>query len=325
MNGATSVTVVLPAFNEGASLGMSLAAIAEYLSLHRSYEFRYVIVDDGSSDDTFRVAKDFARWRSNVRVLQHYRNRGVGAALRTAFRDIDSDLVVVLDVDLSYSPMVAMQLIQALDRQGADIALASPYAYGGSVVNLPFIRRLLSRECNRFLSLATAGRFATFTCMVRAYRTTALRQLEFCADGTIAAAEMLLSGLRNRMHIIELPATLRWSDARHSERRQHHVRDLASHSTASLLLACRYRPSLCLAVPGLVPGLLLVVVAVLLILHVSTRALEIGIIATLIVQYAGFALFTGEINGVSARNRRRKDRVTKGVSENGYRLPRRIR
>lgn len=327
----SSVTVVLPAFNEGSELGPSLVKLAEYLALHRGYEFRYVIVDDGSSDDTLKVARDFARWRPNVRVLQHQRNRGVGAALRTAFKDIDTDFVAVLDVDLSYEPRVAMQLIEALDREGADIALASPYLRGGSVVNVPFLRRLLSREANRFLSLATSGHYATLTCMVRAYRTTALRQLEFCTDGKVAIAEMLLSGVRKKMRIIELPATLRWSQERRADcGGRVDIRGILSQSTATVILACRHRPSLCLAVPGLIPGLLPFVVAVLLLLHVSTRVLEIGTITTLIVQYASLALLTGQIGAFIARTFRQRHRATattgvrastNGVKENGYSLP----
>lgn len=324
MTNLTSVTVVLPAFNEGADLGPSLAKLAEYFALHRAYEFRYIIVDDGSSDETFKVAKAFARWRPNVRVLQHYRNRGVGAALRTAFGEVDSDLVVVLDVDLSYEPRVAMQLIEALERENADIALASPYLRGGSVVNVPFVRRVLSREGNRFLSLATSGHYATLTCMVRAFRTTALQQLEFCTDGKVAIAEMLLNGLRKKMRVVELPATLRWSEARRSDCGRLDIRGLVSQSAATVILACRHRPSLCLAVPGLIPGLLPFVVMVLLLMRVSTQVLEIGTVVTLVIQYASLALFTGQIGAFIARTFRQRHRPTNGVNENGYSLPHHI-
>lgn len=325
MSALTTVTVVLPAFNEGTDLGPSLVKLSEYFALHRAYDFRYVIVDDGSSDDTLQVAKDFARWRPNVRVLQHQRNRGVGAALRTAFKDVDSDLVVVLDVDLSYEPRVAMQLIEALERENADIALASPYLRGGSVVNVPFLRRVLSREGNRFLSLATAGRYATLTCMVRAYRTSALRELEFCTDGKVAIAEMLLNGIRKKMRVVELPATLRWSPERRSDCGRLNIRGLVSQTTATVILACRHRPSLCLAIPGLIPGLLPFVVMVLLLMRVSTQVLEIGTVATLIVQYTSLALFTGQIGAFIARTFRQRQRAaTNGVTKNGYSFPHRV-
>jgi dolichol-phosphate mannosyltransferase len=81
----TTITVVLPAYNEGDAFASGLVTLRDYFSLHRScgYDFRYVIVDDGSTDDTYAAAQAFARWQDDVCVLRHPRNRGLGAALRT--------------------------------------------------------------------------------------------------------------------------------------------------------------------------------------------------------------------------------------------------
>ena len=306
-------------------MGHSLTVLAEYFALHRGgYDFRYVIVDDGSTDETLQVAKSFARWRPNVRVLTHDRNRGVGAALRTAFEGIHTDIAIVMDTDLSYEPAVAMQLIEVLDREGADVATASPYLRGGSVVNVPLVRRVLSREANRILSLATSGRCSTVTCMVRAYRVEALRQLEFRDDGKAAIAEILLSAIRKKMRVVEVPATLQWSQSRRRGSRRIDPLNLAAQIWATLRLAFRHRPSLWLAVPGLFPGLLPLVVGVLLIARANTRVLEAGTIATLVVQYASLALFTGQITSFFAHTSRKRDPLTKGVRDNGYSLPPRV-
>jgi dolichol-phosphate mannosyltransferase len=326
VNRVTTVTVVLPAYNEGLEMAHSLTVLAEYLALHRGgYEFRYLIVDDGSTDETFEVATRFARWRPNVRVLRHDRNRGVGAALRTAFADLRTDFALVLDVDLSYTPALGMQLIEVLDREGADIALASPYLRGGSVVNVPFVRRLLSREANRILSLATGGRCVTLTCMVRAYRVDALRQIEFSDDGKAAIAEIALTAIRKQMRLIEVPATLQWSPARRRDCRRIDVAGVLAQIWGTLRLAFRHRPSLWLAVPGLFPGLLPIVVGALLIAHVGATAIEAGTIATLVIQYASLALFTSQVTTFFARaSRRKRDLLTEGVSDNGYSLPPRV-
>ena len=181
--GVNGVTVVIPAYNEGPGLADALMAVATYFASHGgTYEFSYLIVDDGSNDNTYAVAEAFARRWRRVRVLRHQVNRGLGAALRTAFDNVCTEIAVVLDADLSYSPATAMKLIEALAIERADIALASPYALGGSVLNVPGLRRVFSREANRFLSLATNGRYATLTCMVRAYRVAALRRLDFRGD-----------------------------------------------------------------------------------------------------------------------------------------------
>jgi len=188
-----------------------------------------------------------------------------------------------------------MELVETLEQKGADIALASAYAPGGSVGNVPFLRRILSREANRLLSLATGGRYATLTCMVRAYQADAARRLEFRSDGMTAVPEMLLSGVRQHMRIVEIPAALRWSDERVAARRGFSVSRAASQTSATVALAFRHRPSLWLAVPGLFPGLLPLVVALLLILRVGAATLAVATTVTIIVQYTSLALFGGQL------------------------------
>jgi dolichol-phosphate mannosyltransferase len=319
----TTVTVVVPAYNEGSAFAGSLVLLAEYFALHQKggYEFNYLIVDDGSSDETNAAAQAFARWRKDVRVLQHERNRGLGAALRTAFQHVDTEIAVVLDADLSYAPATAMELIESLEQQRADIALASPYTYGGAVLNVPPVRRILSREANRLLSLATSGRYATLTCMVRAYRVEALKGLEFRHDGMEAIAEILLGALRQKLRVIEVPATLRWSDERRMAGGSFRVSSLASRVTATLLMACHHRPALWLAVPGLIPGLLPLVVGILLILRVNSAALAIGTTTTIVVQYTSLALFSGQIATFFGRRLSHRHRPNGVNTTNGYDLP----
>jgi glycosyltransferase involved in cell wall biosynthesis len=313
----TRVTVIVPAYNEGATFAGSLAALADYFAMHRGgdYEFHYIIVDDGSDDETGALAETFGRWRANVKVLRHDRNRGLGAALRTAFDALETEVAVCLDSDLSYAPAVAMELIEELERKCADIVLASPYMDGGAVANVPLGRRVLSREANRLLSLATNGRYATLTCMVRAYRSEVAKALRFRSDDKPAVAEMLLDGVRKNLKIVEVPATLQWTEERRSSAGGLHFKRISAQIGNTLLLAFRHRPSLWLAVPGLFPGLLPLVVAILLLLRVSPTTLAVGTTATIVIQYSSLALFTGQITTflgrrVTAKRRLRMERST---------------
>ena len=292
MNG---VTVIVPAYNEGPGLSDALTAIATYFASHgAAYEFSYLIVDDGSGDQTYAVAEAFARRHRGVRVLRHEENRGLGAALRTAFDNVRTDLAVVLDADLSYSPATAMQLIEALESERADVALASPYAFGGSVLNVPLLRRLLSREANRFLSLATNGRYATLTCMVRAYRV--IRYTPAGVSQRSHGRHRRDAAMRACSRICassKFPRRCEWSQARRNGGRRINLARMASQIGATVLLGCRYRPALWLALPGLFPGLLPLVVALLLAFRVSRATLAIGTTATIVVQYTSLALFYG--------------------------------
>jgi hypothetical protein len=131
--------------------------------------------------------------------------------------------------------------------------------------------------------------------MVRAYRASVLPQLAFRSDGMESSAELLLCALRKKMRVIEIPATLRWSDERRRMRRCMRPARVASRISATLGLAFGHRPALWLAVPGLFPGLLPLVVATLLLLRVTPTALAVGTTATIVIQYTSLALFTGQL------------------------------
>jgi glycosyltransferase involved in cell wall biosynthesis len=315
----TTVSVIIPAYNEGAGFASSLVRIADYYGIHErcGYRFDYVIVDDGSTDDTYLSAQTFARWRTNVTILRHSVNLGLGAALRTAFEHVTAEFAIVLDADLSYTPTTGMELLEALEREEADIALASAYMRGGAVVNVPTMRRILSREANRFLAFA-AGRFSTFTCMVRAYRVAAIKDLAFKSNRMAAIPELLLAAMKGRRRIVEVPATLTWSDDRRAGR--FNPLQAMNQIAAIIALAFRYRPFLWVAVPGLFPGLLPLVIAVLLLLHASAGTVAIASAITIAVQYSSLAIFAGHVGAFFARAHLHQPQriIQKRVHRNDY-------
>lgn len=299
----TIVNVIVPAFNEGRDLGAALTELAEEYSRYASagYAFRYLIVDDGSADETREVAESFARSHQDVTVVAHDRNRGLGAAMRTAFSRVHEGYALVMDADLSYSPSVGMELIEALERHDAQVAVASPYSRGGAVRNVPIMRRVLSREANRILSLATGGRYATLTSVVRAYRAEVLHALDFARDGTEAVAEILLLAIRRGLRIVEVPASLQWSEVRRAQTSRFRPLGAVRQSWATLAMAFEHRPALWLAVPGLIPGLLPLVVAIFVIAHASATTLALATLATVVVQYLSLAIFAGQLGGYVKR------------------------
>ncbi|MBE3598807.1 MAG: glycosyltransferase [Limnochordaceae bacterium] len=78
------LTVVLPAYNEEASVGATIEAVLRFLR-ERGLSHEVVVVDDGSEDATASVVARVAGRHPAVRLVRHPANRGYGAALRTAF------------------------------------------------------------------------------------------------------------------------------------------------------------------------------------------------------------------------------------------------
>lgn len=288
----TTVSVVVPMYNEAPLLEKNLAALDAVLQSCDRYKFDYVLIDDGSNDGTYRIASKFSRGRDDVSVVRHDRNRGLGSALRTARAHVGGDYVLTIDADLSYAPESLLALVDAAIAEEADIALASAYCKGGKVRNVPFMRAVLSREANRFLSMALNGKVATATCVVRAYRRETFTGLRFCATGMDVNAVLLMEAVRNGARVVELPATLDWGEARPASRGS--LRSICELTWKTMRCGFGHRPSLLLAIPGLIPGLLPLVVAVLYLLHFSASAIAFWSLVTVVIQYSSLALFAGQ-------------------------------
>ena len=211
------VSILVPAFNEADILIANLGKVAGYLeTLGDQYRWEFVIVDDGSTDGTGERAQEFAAGHAAVRVLQHGMNRGLGSALRTGFSDCRGQYIVVIDVDLTYSPEHIGALLERIRSHQADIVIASPYMEGGQVSEVPFIRKWLSRMANRFLALSARGAnhgntISTLTGMVRAYDAGFVRSLNLKSVGMEINTEIIYKGLILGARIEEIPAHIDWS------------------------------------------------------------------------------------------------------------------
>jgi dolichyl-phosphate beta-glucosyltransferase len=126
------VSIVIPAKDEAQRLGASLEQLLAFVRA-QPYECEIIVVDDGSTDGTAEVAREAARDLPegvSLRLLQHERNRGKGAAVRTGVLEAGGDYVLLMDADMSMPPREAVRLTDALDA-GADVAAGSRVQPGG--------------------------------------------------------------------------------------------------------------------------------------------------------------------------------------------------
>jgi dolichol-phosphate mannosyltransferase len=142
--------------------------------------------------------------------VHHRRNFGQGRALRTGFARSRGEYVVTLDADLSYGPEYIWTLVTALQDRNVEIALASPYMAGGSVRNVPFVRRYLSRLGNLYLGRMSSYRISTSTSVVRAYRREVIEELTLSSNGSELLLEILMKAHMLGFRVCEVPARLEW-------------------------------------------------------------------------------------------------------------------
>jgi glycosyltransferase involved in cell wall biosynthesis len=101
-----SVSIIIPAFNESAGISTLLEQI-DGMGLCNKYEI--IVVDDGSTDNTFEIARSFP-----VKVLRHETNKGYGASLKTGIRKASGQKVLTIDSDGQHDPAYLIQAIQLL-------------------------------------------------------------------------------------------------------------------------------------------------------------------------------------------------------------------
>lgn len=204
------LTVITPMYNEGAQIAENVRRILGALdALDVSWE--YVLVNDGSTDDSLAKARSALAERSNCQLIHYDMNRGRGYALRKGFAAARGRYVVTTESDLSWGPGIIEALYRRLLRNDCDIVVASVYLPGGGFENVPSGRRWLSRLGNHVLRWCFGGGLTMLSGMTRGYRRDVLERLYLESDRKEIHVEILAKATALGFRVTEIPATIRWA------------------------------------------------------------------------------------------------------------------
>lgn len=207
------ISIVLPCYNEEAILQNNINTIITYLeSKNQIYKWEILIINDGSTDKTGSISNQLSGQKNNIRVIHHPTNLNLGNALKTGFKNAKGEIIVVLDIDLSYSTDHIGKMIDTLVETSSDIVIASPYMPGGKVTDVPFTRKLMSRWVNAFMRIAAQDKYYTYTGMVRAYRKDFINTVNLKTKDYEINPEILYKAMILRARVIEIPAHLDWTE-----------------------------------------------------------------------------------------------------------------
>jgi dolichol-phosphate mannosyltransferase len=175
----STLFVVLPAYNEEQNLPGLLEKLNEALT-NDGFQFKIVVVDDGSRDATPRILEEY-KTRLPLVVYRHEKNQGLGATIRDGLihgteLTGDRDIIVTMDADETHSPGLILRMVRMI-IEGHDVVIASRYQPGARVIGLDLHRRIISWFASRLIRLLfpTPG-VRDFTCGYRAYRAAVLKQ-----------------------------------------------------------------------------------------------------------------------------------------------------
>jgi dolichol-phosphate mannosyltransferase len=193
---ALGLSLVIPAYNESAGIR---AAVAEADAALSALGIRHeiLIVDDGSSDDTYALACAAARGRARVRVLRHARNRGYGAALRTGFSAARHERIAFTDADCQFHLADLATLLALSDHY--------PVVAGYRIDRQDCWRRRFFSWGYNVLARALLGTgVRDCDCALKAFQREALRCLLPQSDGFFVNTEMLTRARRLGLEIVEV-------------------------------------------------------------------------------------------------------------------------
>jgi len=206
----TRVDIVVPVYNELGALAGSIRRLHDYVTAELPFEWRVVIADNASTDETARLAEALARDLPGVEFIRLDR-RGRGRALKEVWSQSDADVVCYMDVDLSTDLRALLPLLAPLISGHSDVAIGTRLAPGAHVVRGPK-RELISRTYNRLLHTALGAKFSDAQCGFKAVRADVARQLlpEIQDDGWFFDTELLVLAQRKGLRIHEVPVD--WVD-----------------------------------------------------------------------------------------------------------------
>ncbi len=201
------ISVIIPMYNEEDNVLRTLVEVNYVMKDYADYEI--LVVDDGSTDATYKLAEEFSSDNHHVHVLKQPLNMGMGSALRAGFQKSEGDIIITIDADLSYSPSYINKLAsELLNDETLDIIVGSPYMEGGNVKNVPFFRLFISKIANKFVGFSMPQNLSTVTSVMRAYRREVLDSMELESNGTNINLEILSKAIATRYKIKEVPAVL---------------------------------------------------------------------------------------------------------------------
>jgi len=217
----SALYIVVPVLNEAGNVPRLFEA---FHALHQCYAERYqvtiLIVNDGSTDDTLAQIEAH-KGALPVQVLSHPVNQGPGRAFGTAFSHLAAklqpdDWVLTMEGDNTSRHETVQTMLRRAIEEGYQVVLASPYMYGGGVINTTSLRVILSKIANQFVkeAMGVHGIFTTSS-FFRLYRGEALLLLQrhygpaiIEHDGFECMLEVLIKMMNLGISISEVPMVL---------------------------------------------------------------------------------------------------------------------
>ena len=146
-----NVTLVIPTYNESGNMPVILDKIFEVYE-NSNLDGYVIVVDDESPDQTWKVAEDLKEVYPKLSVLRRQDKKGLSSAVLDGFALAETDIIGVIDADLSHPPEKIPELVEPIINGMADFTLGSRYIDQGGTENWPWSRRMTSQIATKVVA-----------------------------------------------------------------------------------------------------------------------------------------------------------------------------
>ena len=199
------VVVVMPAYNAARTLRMTYAELPHHIV------DMVILVDDGSSDETIKIARELG-----LELFVHTRNYGYGANQKTCYREAlkaGANIIVMVHPDYQYDPTLLPQIISPIQKGDADLVLGSRLLGGDPMrQGMPWWKYVSNRFLTWLENKTFGLRLAEYHTGYRAYRREVLEAANFAmnSDNFIFDQEIMAQFVEIRARIAEVPVPTRY-------------------------------------------------------------------------------------------------------------------
>jgi glycosyltransferase involved in cell wall biosynthesis len=191
------VTIIVPCYNEGASISEVLRRLSRIDWPPEGIET--IVVDDGSTDNTADEAAGFPF----VKLIRHKKNQGKGAAIRTGLKASTGKVIVIQDADLEYAPEYIPQLVKPILAGKADVVFGSRFR--GNYQGMSLSHVVGNRMLSRVASLLCDAQITDIMTGHKAFRREVFNSFDLIENGFAVEVEMTVKSLRDGWRFTEVP------------------------------------------------------------------------------------------------------------------------
>ena len=167
------LSIIIPLFNEDESLPELMAWIERVMTLN-NYSYEVIMIDDGSTDDSWAVIQKLRGQNNAVKGIKFQRNYGKSAALNEGFKAAQGDVIITMDADMQDSPDEIPELRRMILEDGFDIVSGWKKIRHDNT----FTKNLPSKLFNAVARKSSGIKLHDFNCGLKAYRKKVVKSIE---------------------------------------------------------------------------------------------------------------------------------------------------